>query len=99
VTVAAATGLDIVVSATVTLDTGYVLTTVQSEFETALTDYLKGIAFKQSFVSYAQIGALLLDAPGVLDYEALLVNGLAVNVVVGAEEVAVKGTVILSEPI
>jgi uncharacterized phage protein gp47/JayE len=98
VTVAAATGLDIDVSVTVTLAAGYVLGTVQTAFESALTEYLKSIAFKQDYVSTAQIGALILSTPGVTDYENLLVNGGGTsNIAVGNEEVAVKGTVTLSE--
>jgi uncharacterized phage protein gp47/JayE len=101
VTVESATGLNINVSATVVLDTGAVLADVQVDFESALVDYLKEIAFRQNYVSYAKVGSLLLDTAGVLDYSNLLLNGGAANVSVGDTaancQVAIKGTVVLSE--
>jgi uncharacterized phage protein gp47/JayE len=97
VTVESATGLEIDVSANLTLDTGPILEDIQEEFETALTEYLKGIAFKQSYVSFAQIGSLLLDIVGVLDYADLTVNAGTANITIGNTEVPVKGTVLLDE--
>lgn len=96
VTVESAAGLNIAVTATVTLEVGAVLADVQAAFETALTDYLKSIAFQKDYVSYAQVGVLLFDTPGVADYSNLAVNGGAVNVVIGSTQVAVKGAVALS---
>lgn len=100
VTVESAAGLNIDVSATVVLDTGAVLADVQAAFESALVDYLKEIAFRQNYVSYAKVGSLLLDTTGVLDYSNLLLNGAASNISVGDTanncQVAVKGTVTLS---
>lgn len=98
VTVESANGLSINVSAAVTLASGAVWSTIQSLFDVALTTYLKRIAFKQSYVSYAQIGNLLLDIPGVLDYNNLILNGSSSsNVAVGDTQVAIKGTVSLNE--
>lgn len=96
VTVESATALNIDVTATVTLDTGAVLADVQTAFEASLVNYLKSIAFQQSYVSYAQIGSLLLSTTGILDYSGLLINGGTANVAVGDTQVAVKGTVTLS---
>lgn len=101
VTVAAAVELPIGVTATVVLDVGAVLANVQVAFETSLTGYLKSIAFQQDYVSAAQVGSLLLDTAGVLDYSNLLLNGGSGNVAVGNTanncQVAIKGTVVLSE--
>lgn len=96
VTVESAAGIYIDVAATLTLDTGAVLADIQAAFESSLDEYLKKIAFQQSYVSYAVIGSLLLDTPGVLDYSGLTVNGGTANIPVGATQVAVKGTVALS---
>lgn len=96
VTVESATGLEIDISATVTLATGAVLTEVQTSFEVALTAYLQQIAFRQNYVSYAQVGSLLLDTPGVLDYSGLTLNGGTGNVSIGDTEVAILGTVTLT---
>lgn len=96
VTVISATALSINVSATLTLDPAYTLAQVQPAIETAITEYLKSIAFRQDYVSYAKIGSLILDTPGVLDYANLTVNGGASNVVIDNEQVAILGTVTLT---
>lgn len=96
VTVASATALNIDIVATLTLAPEAVLADVKTLFETAITAYLKQIAFKQSYVSYAQVGSLLLDTPGVLDYSGLTLNTGTGNVAIGDTQVAVKGTVTLS---
>ncbi|MFH5185715.1 baseplate J/gp47 family protein [Paenibacillus sp. TAB 01] len=98
VTVAAAAGIDIDVEATVVLSGSRTLAQVQEDFETALTDYLKSIAFgADPGVKYVRIGAMLLDVPGVQDYSGLIVNGGTGNVTVPIGFVAVKGTVTLDE--
>ena len=97
VTVESATALDIDVVATLTLATGAVLADVKTAFEAALVSHLQQIAFKQSYVSYAKVGSLLLDTPGVLDYSDLTLNSGTGNVVIGDTQVAVKGTVTLNE--
>ena len=96
VTVESATSLNVDVVATLILTTGAVLADVKTTFETALTAYLQQIAFKQAYVSYAQVGSLLLDTPGVLDYSGLTLNTGTGNVAIGDTQVAVKGTVALS---
>lgn len=96
VTVESASALNIDITSTVVLDEGAVLEDVKEAFESALVNYLAEIAFKQDYVSYARIGALLLDTPGVLDYSDLTVNEGTSNIVVGDTEVAIKGTVVLS---
>lgn len=96
VTVVSATALNINVSATLTLDPAYMLTQVQPTIEAAITEYLKSIAFQQDYVSYAKIGSLILDTPGVLDYTNLTVNSGTGNVAIGSEQVAVLGTVTLT---
>ena len=47
-------------------------------------------------MSYAQIAAAILDAPGVQDFENLTVNGGTGNVPVAAREVAVLGETAVS---
>lgn len=96
VTVVSATSLAINVSATLTLAEGYTIPGVQPAIEAALTAYLKGIAFQQDYVSYAQIGNFIIDTPGVLDYANLLVNGETGNVAIETEQVPIKGTVTLT---
>lgn len=59
----------------------------------AVRQYLAGIAMQQEFVSYAQIGAAILSAEGVQDFENLTVNGGTANIPVGERETAVLGEV------
>ncbi|MBE3576871.1 MAG: baseplate J/gp47 family protein [Limnochordales bacterium] len=96
VTVEPAKGVVVDVTATITLASGYVLNDVQQAFAAKLTEHFASLAFKQYYVSYAQVGALLLALPGVLDYSALALNGAAANVMMDEESVPVLGTVTLS---
>lgn len=96
VTVVSADSLEINVSAVLILDQAYPLVQVQPVIEAAIVEYLKEIAFKQNYVSYAKIGSLILDTPGVLDYTNLTVNNGIANVAIGAEQVAIKGMVTLT---
>lgn len=105
-TAVAAPSVAVNVIATVILNGTWTLAQVTADFETALTAHLAEIA-KNAFsvtggdrsVKYARIGTLLLDTPGVSDYNAasLLVNGGTANVTVSPGSVAIKGTVTLSE--
>jgi uncharacterized phage protein gp47/JayE len=97
VTVAAATAVNINITATIVLSGSRTLGQVKSDFEVAITEYLKTIAFAADpSVKYVRIGSILLDVPGVQDYSALQVNGGTGNVTVGTGAVAVKGTVTLT---
>lgn len=98
VTVVAATAVNINVSAIVIHDGTRTIGDIQADFESALVNYLKEIAFSNDpTVRYNKIGSLLLDVQGVTDYSNLLVNGGTSNVAINAGEVAIKGTVSLSE--
>ncbi|MER1957934.1 MAG: baseplate J/gp47 family protein [Solibacillus sp.] len=83
------------VSAKVTLATGFTIGQVQPTFEELLTQRFAEIAFKDTYVSYARIGNLLLDVPGVGDYADLKVNGGAANILLADEEIPVLNTVTL----
>ncbi|OKO91414.1 Phage-like element PBSX protein xkdT [Geobacillus proteiniphilus] len=96
VTVASATGKPINVSANVILASGYTLQNVQDAFAASLDEYFREIAFSMTYVSYAKIGTLLLNTPGVIDYNGLTVNGGAANVALQDEEVPVRGGVSIS---
>jgi uncharacterized phage protein gp47/JayE len=97
VTVTAAVGVSIDVTATIVLVGGYTLPQVKASFESALIAYLKSIAFATDpSVKYTRIGSLLSETLGVQDYSVLLVNGGATNIAVSAGHVAIKGTVTLT---
>lgn len=96
-TVASATGVDINVTAKVTRDASHTLGQVKASIEDSIAEYLKSIAFVEDTVSYARIGALILDSDGVIDYQNLSVNGLTANIAIADDEVAVLGEVVISE--
>lgn len=73
-TVESATQLDIAVSCSITLKTGYSLSTVTTNIQNSINAYLKSTVFTESYVSYAKIGACILASDGVKDYSDLLVN-------------------------
>lgn len=95
VTVASAIEKEIDVTATVILANGYTIQQVQELYEIAIIEYLKTIAFVDSYVSYAQLGKILLETPGVGDYSGLLINNTAINITLADEEVPVLGIVSL----
>lgn len=95
VTVGSGTEKVINISATVVLANGYNIAQVQSAFEEALIKHLADIAFKQTYVSYARIGNLLLDTAGVGDYSDLEINNGITNIVLTDEEIPIVGTISL----
>lgn len=89
----------IAITADVTLDGSETLEDIEAAFIAAVTEYLKSIVFETYIVSYAKIGSLLLDTPGVEDYENLLVNTGASNVTITDSEMPIAGTITLSEAV
>mgnify|MGYP000867896076 FL=1 len=94
VTVVSGKAKNINISATVQLAPDYTIQRAQAEFSELAERYLQDSAFKKSYVSYAQIGMLLLST-GVIDYTDLKVNNNTVNVALADEEIPVLGTVTL----
>ena len=97
-TVVSATGVNINVVVTIALSSGYTQQQATDNITVNLTQLLKDIAFVESIVSYAKVGAAILSSDGVEDYSGLTVNGSTVNVSIGNEEVAVLGTVTVNVP-
>jgi len=91
--VMSAEALLINLSVALSLMPGYTEEVVKTNIKKSITKHLKEIAFKTSFVSYAKIGALIIDSDGVLDYQDLLINGSTANVVIPDDGVPVMGGV------
>lgn len=91
--VSAAAGVPLALTLTVTAASGAVQSEVTQAVKDAVAAYLKSIAFKQSYVSYAQIAAAILAAPGVQDFADLTVNGATSNVAIADRQVAILGEV------
>lgn len=103
-TVVSGTGKVIDIAFTVNKDSSYTLEQIKVNIENNIIEYLKDIAFKDDPiskirmpVSYAKIGAIILDSEGVLDYEDLIINGGTSNIVIADDEVAVIGEVVINE--
>lgn len=96
VTVVSAVGRSVNVAATIAIDSTTTKAAVQTAFTTALDEYLKGIAFSKYTLIFNRIANMLMDIDGVTDYSALTVNGGTANIVIGADEVPILGTVVIS---
>lgn len=96
-TVVSAVGKSIDITFTVTRNTSYTIEQVKISVESNIKEYLKSIAFKDDTVSYAKIGAIILNSEGVLDYENLTINGTTSNIAIDYEEVAILGEVVINE--
>lgn len=92
-TVESAAGVDINVSFSGVLEDGYSAEDVTLDVSQRLTDYLREIAFNQDYVSYAQVGSILINTNGVSDYADLTINNGTENILIAADQVAVLGVV------
>ena len=93
VSVVSATEKAINITANITLASGYSVEEVKSEFTNKVTEYLKDISFKSSYVSNARLGNLLLDTNGVFDYTEFKINNLSTNIALEDIEVPKLGTI------
>lgn len=91
-TVISATELAIGITANIVYSSGMIKADIDTVINANITSYLKSIAFKQNYVSYAKIGDLILNTDGVEDYNTLLVNSGTTNVSISDDKVAVLGT-------
>ncbi len=93
VTVVSAEPVEINLSVNLALADGYIEQQVKDYISENITEYLKFIAFKTNYISYAQIGSIILETDGVIDYSNLKVNGGMANIPIGNEEVAIMGVI------
>lgn len=87
VTVISATNKNINISGTVRISKNVDFEEVKTLFNVAIKEYLKKVGFKQTYVSYAQIGNILLNIPGVSDYSNLQINNGVLNINLAEEEI------------
>jgi uncharacterized phage protein gp47/JayE len=80
VTVTSADAKNINISVEVDLKDGATLSEVEDAIEEKIGEYFKSTVFKDSYISYAKIGASILSADGVLDYDNLTVNSGTNNI-------------------
>lgn len=93
--VVSATELEINISGTFTLKSGFTWEEVVPNIEYSLTNYYKKIAFEDglTYISHAQVGREILGAEGVEDYSNLLLNGSTGNIAIGELEIPIAGSV------
>ncbi|MEG1683697.1 MAG: baseplate J/gp47 family protein [Oscillospiraceae bacterium] len=91
--VSAATAVPLALALTVKTLPGAEQSRVTQAIRDAATDYLRGIVFRTDAVSYVRLAAAILDAPGVLDYAGLTVNGSMGNIAIAVRQAAVLGEV------
>ena len=93
VSVVSATEKAINITANITLASGYSVEEIKSEFTNKVTEYIKDISFKSSYVSNARLGNLLLDTNGIFDYTEFKINNLSTNIALSDIEVPKLGTI------
>ena len=81
------------ITANITLASGYSVEEIKSDFANKVTEYLKEISFKSSYVSNARLGNLLLDTNGIFDYTEFKINNLTTNIALSDIEVPKLGTI------
>lgn len=99
VTVKSAIGKAISISGTVKISKNIKFDEVKTEFETKIKEYFRKVGFKQDYVSYAQLGNILLNIPGVNDYDDLKINNATLNVQLAAEEIPKLTTITLQKEV
>lgn len=92
VTVESAKAKELEIAVKIILQSGAVLADVKANIQAEIESYLKEIVFASSYVSYAKIGACILKADGVLDYEesSFTINGEKDNVILIDSDVEVE---------
>lgn len=80
VTIATPSVAQLTVSATVTVDTGYTLASLEPLIRAAIDDYFAaGVGFRGSIVRVARIETAILSVEGVIDVAGLMLNGADTN--------------------
>ena len=100
-TVESATAKNLTIELKAKIQNNYTLAEVKNNIQNQINEYLKEIAFKQNFVSYAKIGNYILNAEGLEDYSELKINNGTSNISVSdtsvSSEIAVLQTLNVEE--
>lgn len=97
VTVSSPEALPINISANVVLDGSKTISVIESAFKEELTLFLKEMTFITYRVSYAKLGSLLLDIPGVEDFDNFRLNSGTGNVTISEKQIPIIGMITLAE--
>ena len=99
VTVNSAVGKAITLSGKVKISKNVKFDEIETEIKSNIKEYFRKVGFKQDYVSYAQIGNIILNVQGVVDYDNLLLNNKSINVQLTAEEIPKLSTVTLTKEV
>lgn len=97
VTVKSPDSVTINIKASVMRNESKTLDDVKKAYKNAVDTFLQETVFTTYRISYAKLGSLLLDIPGVEDFEGFLLNEGTGNVVIGENQIPVTGTIELTE--
>lgn len=97
VTVKSPEAVTINVKAKIMRDGSKTLEDIQAAYKSAVDAFLRETVFATYRISHAKLGSLLLDIPGVEDFEGFLLNGGTGNVTIGEKQIPVTGTIELTE--
>lgn len=96
-TVVSADSKAIDINANIAIDSKNNLEDVILMVKSNIKEYFKEVAFKESIISYAKIGSIVLSTESVIDYSDLLVNNGTSNIPILDDEIATLGEVVLIE--
>jgi len=74
VTVNSAVGKTITLNGKIKISKNVKFDEIETEIKSNIKEYFRKVGFKQDYVSYAQIGNIILNVQGVVDYDNLLLN-------------------------
>lgn len=96
-TVESAETVEINVSATVVVSSGYAIESVKEQYETLLATYFKDVGFEGGLIPYTKLGSILQEIPGVEYYsDDFSVNGGKNNIIISDGQLAILGGVTLA---
>jgi uncharacterized phage protein gp47/JayE len=98
VTVEPAVPVLVSIAASIVMDGSKSIDDIHTEFEINIDQYFTDINLSSNrTVVFNKIGAVLLNTTGIADYDNLLLNGVAENITLTANEIPSLGMVALSE--
>lgn len=95
-TVASAVNFPVNINLSVNLTSGYNQDQVIAAIKATITSYLASIAFQKDSVSYAKIGAEIIDLSCITDYDNLTINDVQTKLTINNDAVATLGTVTIN---
>ncbi len=99
VTVKSAINKGITITGEVKISKNVEFSEIKKNFKNEIEKYFKKVGFKQDYVSYAQVGNILLNIQGIVDYSNLQLNGGVLNINLQEEEIPNLISIALQEEV